>query len=249
MIVATLLVVAISSSPQEISQADLAVRVLDTCDRNPTALNTIRAINQIVALGPEQGKKTLDKYFEDTELNNKGGLYLFVRCMFDVPRKPGFLSMPKLGHFNPMPPSDLRQSPRFPCALAGDIPLWVGIGNGAFAGFPEPISRHYQRLSFDAHLRTKPLTPVDNPWRIVGGTSLPDNVDFGAVRSNMNVDVLALVSTAYRPKGYVFGKHSVYTDTPGGWRLVVSELEKSGIRWDRNRQLYVRADGSVLPSK
>lgn len=222
--------------------------MLDTCDANPTTLNTVRAINQVVSLGPAQAKKTLDDYFENTKLNGKGGLYLFIRCIFDIPKRPGFLSLPTLGHYNPSPPSDLREAPRFPCALVGDIPFWVAGGGGAFAGFPEPQYRHYQRLSQLTRLRTKPLVPVNAPWRLVGGTNLPDNVDFSGTRAKMNQNVLDLVKTAFRPKGYVYGKDSELTDNPRGWRYMVSELEKTKMRWDRAKQMYVRADGSTLPN-
>ena len=233
---------------QEISQADLAVRMLDTCDVKPTTLNTIRAINQVVSLGPAQAKKTLDSFFEDQQNHSHGGLYLFIRCIFVIPRRPGFLSLPKMGKFDPMPPGDLRDSPRFPCMLSGDIPLWMAKGVGQFGGFPEPQWLHYQRLAQIAQLRTRPLVPIDQPWRAVGATLITDDADYSASRASMNAQILDLVSTAYRNKGYVHGKHSQLTETPQGWRLAISEMQKTHMRWDQGKQMYVRGDGSVLPS-
>jgi hypothetical protein len=131
--------------------------------------------------------------------------------------------------------------------LTGDIPFFIASAN--VDGFPEPEARHYIYLSTFATLRTRPLVPINRPWTLVGGTSNADNVNFGAVRAGANADVLNLVSTAYRPTDYIPGKPSQYTDNPASWRQVVGEMERVHMHWDPSREIYVRADGSVLPRR
>jgi hypothetical protein len=233
---------------QEISQAQLAYRTLGTCDSQPySPLLTIRAINQVVSLGPTQAKNVLEGYFKVHPAAYSVGLYPLVCCIFDVPRFRGFLPPPAIKGFDPMPPFDLRKSPRYPFALSGDIPQWVAFGSSS--GFSQSEGDHFMQLEQVAILRTKPLVPVNRPWLAVGGTALPDNVPFGAVRSGMNNDILRLVSTAFRARGYVPGKPFHIIDTPAGWRSIVVQMQRVGMYWDPDRQEYVRADGSVLTGK
>src|SRR6476646_544128 len=98
------LAAALICAHQEITQGQLAWRALDSCDSGPySPLLTIRAINQVVALGPEQASRFLDRYFKHLGENGKGNLYPFIRCIFEVPREPGYLPVPATGGFDPMP--------------------------------------------------------------------------------------------------------------------------------------------------
>jgi hypothetical protein len=243
----TILAACLAINRQEITQQQLTIRALDACDAGPySPLLTIRAINDVVSLNPQQSRRLLDQYFKKLGLNGKGNLYPLIRCIFDIPRQPGYLPLPKLGQWNPMPPASLKTSPRFPIALVGDIPFFISSATGALGGFPEPEAKHYIYLSTMATLRTKRLVPVDRPWALLPRSNLPDNVNFGPDRAGMNHDILSLVSTAYQPKNYVDGKPSRYTDNPAGWRYVVNEMERVHVHWDRSREMYVRADGSTL---
>ncbi len=244
------LAAAIIIAQQELTQGQVTWRTLDACDRGPySPLLTIRAINEVVSLGSKQSGPFLDRYFKHLGLNGHGNLFPFIRCIFLIPRNPGYLPAPKTGAFEPMPPTDMRLAPRFPYALIGDVPIVIASPTGALAGFPEPEAEHYIHLSTMAKLRTTPLVPIDRPWILVGRTTLPDNVNFSYARRGMNADILNLVSTAYRPKPYGTGGYSWYTDTPPGWRAAVAEMERVHMHWDRDRQEYVRGDGSTLPER
>jgi hypothetical protein len=234
---------------QEITQAQLAMRTMATADSSPSSpLLTIRAINEVVALGPKQAKTVMDDYFRGTNSDEKSGLYPFIRCIFDIPKPPGYLPTPALGPLQPFPPGDLRKSPRYPIALVGGIPYWIASG-GAFAGHAESEAIHFRRLEQIAPFRTTPLIPIDKPWRILVEPKIPYDIPYDGRRSALNQDILGLVHSAYRPRGYVDGENSSLTDTPQGWRSVVAEMERTGMRWDRVHQQYVRADGSILPGK
>lgn len=234
--------------PTPIQKALQAVAFCDTTDdRSP--LPTIHAINALVALGPKKALEVLHYYFQTYKGKDivHGGLYPLVRCIFQIPGRLGYLPKPMLGAMEPMNPPDQRLAPRYPYALVGDIPLTIASG-GPFAGVPEPASYHLDRLAQIASIRKTPLVPVDKPWRLVGQRMAVDyEIPFSGIRAGQNADILALVSTAYRPAGYEPYSDSPLTDTPAGWSQVVAELEKANIHWDRDRELYVRADGSVLP--
>ena len=240
------LAAAIIIAQQELTQGQVAWRALDACDRGPySPLLTIRAINEVVSLGPTQARSLLDRYFKNLGTRGKGNLYPFIRCIFEIPRQPGYLPMPRGGRWDPMAPTNQKLAPRFPDALFDDIPVIIGHVVGGQS--PEPEARHYIYLSTFAQLRTRPLVPTNHPWTVAGGTSLPDDVNFDATRSSVNADILNLVSTAYRPKPNGTGGYSWCTDTPPGWRTAVAEMQRVHMHWDRDRQEYVRADGSVLP--
>src|SRR4051812_3403110 len=85
---------------QEITQAQLASRTLGTCDSQPySPLLTIRAINQVISLGPAGAKTVLDDYFTAHRAGYSVGLYPLVRCIFDVPRHLAYLPPPQIRGF------------------------------------------------------------------------------------------------------------------------------------------------------
>jgi hypothetical protein len=240
-----ILAALVLSQGREITQAQVATRALNACDRGPySALLTIRAINAVVDLGPQQSRTFLDRYFKSLGSRGKGNLYPFIRCIFDVQRN-GYLALPRGGKWDPMPPINLRLSPRFPCDLIGDVPLVIA----SVVTQPEAEGRHYIYLSTFGKLRTRPLVPTNRPWLLVGPSRTADNVSFSSTREAINQDILSLVSTAYRPKGYVGGKPSPYTHDPAGWRATCAQMQSVGMYWNPNQQMYVRADGTTLPGR
>jgi len=240
------LALALLTQGRQVDPAQVAMQAIQRCDRDNSgnSLSTIRAINALVALSPNRTRQVLEQYFSKSITTPHYNLYPLVICMFDLPPK-GYLLPPHLGDFQPMAPSNLRLTPRYPVILSGDIPVWIATGS-AGKGTSEPAGMHFQILERSARLRSKPLVPSNRPWRMFGPSPI-GNYPFSVVRRNQNRAVLLLVSTAFRPRIVASDGDSPLADTPDGWAEIVAGLETSKIRWDVHREMYVRQDGTPLP--
>jgi hypothetical protein len=227
----------LGQTPQPGPAVDQTQKTLEECDGKGTILQTIRAVNLLVGLGPQASKQALEAYFQTKTANGKTGLYAVLNCLFEVPNPPGYLPPPRITPKQFVAIPTLKQVPRYPFELAGGVPILVApvsTGNVEW----ETELHYFERLEKVAQQRTTPLVPVDQPWRLLRTGDYAGNFRFDPLQMEANRNILELVSTACQ-SGDGFA-------TPRAWRRTVAQLEGVHMHWDRAQQQYVLPDGSTL---
>ncbi|MEX2244501.1 MAG: hypothetical protein WD716_11720 [Fimbriimonadaceae bacterium] len=182
-------------------------------------------------------------------------LFWLVRAMFEPIGPKGGFRVPHIGAMSPSPPEDLREWPTYPVALIDDVPVLLYKG-ASLAGVPEPFYRYARDESKNWKIKTRKLTPPNDPFPVFlkvlqssywpfKGTKVDDaafHVESYEDSAIPLIEILNLVRTAYRP----VGQRDSYERFPNGlsYQQLHSEFLLSGARWDDQRQLYVRRDGT-----
>ena len=165
-----------------------------------------------------------------------------------------------VGSLEPYEPTNRHLLPRFPISMERDIPLLLVRGY-MLGGRAEPVEEHVEYFRTNGVLRSKPLTPPDDPLSILDGLmnslqtiykDLESNEDYFMKGENSMLmeQLLRLVDSVYRPPtgsdGYrlwdFLGK-----DQAENWKKCVSGVSLLKIRWDPQQNLYVWKDGGRLP--
>jgi hypothetical protein len=146
-------------------------RLLRIVDRVPSydaphdPRRLIEAVNALQALGRERALAVLREYLRvSSPLDDpgRGGSFLVMRTLFDVPAEPGYLPVMMVGSSSPPEPADLRTVPRFPIVIVDDVPLRITTCCvlGGHAQQPEAHLAYYEEAGV---LRAAPLTPPADP--------------------------------------------------------------------------------------
>jgi hypothetical protein len=159
---------------------------------------------------------------------------------------------PYIGAPHPSPPEDRKIAPRFPLALIDDIPI-VLVSGYSLGGQPEPAIAQIAYFAQHCSIRGKPLEPPSDPLAVYAKLmSAPQWAgDFsGWDKDRVRNQLLRLIRTVYRVAPNSEGKREFhYWQTSPTWEQIVADVEKLGIRWDRQRQCYVLKNGKTLPEE
>lgn len=224
-------------------------------DQRNDPLRVIQVVNALQPLGKVGALAVIDEFLRITEGWGDGqdGLFVVVRCLFNVPDPPGYFPMMGVGAPSPEAPKDLRRSPRFPVVLYRDIPF-SGINGYSLGGTPEPLAAHLEPYRAWGTVRAQPLRPPDNPLEVIDGlVSSPEWPDWGEQKawgkSIAREQVLRLVDPVYRVEEVEFDLRltGYYTDQEPQWRNHLRRFVEQKAHWDPVRSTYVRADGTSLP--
>jgi hypothetical protein len=217
-------------------------------------LRVIQVVNALQPLGKTGAFAVIDDYVKAGGRRAHGsaheGLFVVVRCLFDVPEPPGYLPPVGLGASYP-DPGDPRSQPRFPVVLYRDIPF-VGILGYSLFGRAETIGEHLVPYREWGQIRAQPLRPPDNPLEVVDdAVSSPEWPDWGdsdwdraRAMGHAREQVLRLVDPVYP----LPSRHDVRLTYAGGereWEDHRSSFARLNARWDLERNTYVRADSGL----
>jgi hypothetical protein len=125
-------------------------------------LLVIKIVNTLQALGKEKALAAVDEYLRISDQNSYGarlGLFLVLRVLFDVPEDEG--GIPRM-----FEGTQSLLMPRSPILMKRDIPLAMPEGF-MLNGQHQPVEQHVAYYRQHGHLRSKPLTPTDDPLSIL----------------------------------------------------------------------------------
>lgn len=231
-------------------------------------LTLIRAVNGFHAMGKEATLAAMARFArrtQDAGDDKQQSLFLVLRCLFEVPDPPG--SMPPLGVGSSMPPEphDPRLVPRFPLVLIEDIPLNLVDGYLFTGVLPSPLG-HIAYFREHGRLRARPLAPPSRPLDVMARLEASPQwlwerpyrtderrpfVRDGVVRMEarwleegmilLREQLLRLVASVYPVKTDKDGSLLQYRDDADEiWRKAVQEVGRMRLRWDPDRNDYVR---------
>lgn len=223
-------------------------------------LRMIDVVNALQPLGKDKALAAIGEYLRVADYDDPAvhGIYLLLRVLFDVPEDPGFMPEMSLGALYFVEyPANRRAMPRFPIFLQDDVPFLL-TGYGACEGFigaPFHEVEYFRRVG---RVRSRPLTPPDNLVATFEKTTKAmDSILTDEARSKSYMpdvvimdQILLLLDPVYRKK--------VDTEAPRGismieatekWiREILADLSQLDVRWDRERNVYVRGDDSRFGS-
>ncbi len=222
-------------------------------------LRLVQVANALIPFGKEKALAVMREYSR-LDHNPDDWLFWLVRVMFDPIDSSAAFRVPRIGAVIPSPPQDLRQWPTYPLIQIDDIPISLYKG-ASLAGFPEPFEWYVKEESKNWRIKTKKLTPPNDPFpvflKVLQSPQWPfkdSNIDSASTLLASHDDaaiplkeILRLVRTAYRPIVSVEG----YDPYPNGLNYghLHTEFLFTGVRWDEKRQMYVRLDGSFMSDK
>ena len=225
-------------------------------DSSNDPLRVIQVVNALQPLGKWGALAVIDEFLrvEDWSYGDgQDGLFVVVRCLFEIPKQPGYFPPMLVGAPSPEPPKDPRRSPRFPVVLYRDIPF-SRINGYRLGGFPEPLEWHLKPYRESGTIRAHPLHPPDNPLEVidalVASSEWPDwGSDKAWGKSVSREQALRLVDPVYRVEESEFNTRltGYYTDQEPQWRTHLRQFAKVKARWDSVQNTYVRPDGTFLP--
>jgi hypothetical protein len=219
-------------------------------------LRVIQVVNALQPLGKTGALAMIDEYLRASDpIGSDGGregLFVVVRCLFDVPKPPGYLPPMLVGAPRPAGPQAPRRSPRFPVVLYRDIPF-VGISGYMLAGEAEPLESHLRTYCEHGTIRARPLRPPDNPLAVIDGlVATPEWPDWGGEKdwgkAIAREQALRLVDSVYRTDDANMDSALEGRATSGvaRWRADVAKFQSLGAHWDPTHNIYVRVDGTSL---
>jgi hypothetical protein len=237
----------------------------------------IRAVNMLQPLGKERALAAVAEYVrvsnEDTDFHASESLILVLRTLFEVPTVPTtFYENDKpqlpgvmLPHSDRSEPSVAKQLPRLPIMIAGDIPFFLdGRANFASGPGPQPLM-HVDYFRKYGTIRAKPLAPTNKPmaaierliespplWKPQMGT----DHKIGEMERGLYDQALRFLDTVDRREpdedlGYLKycccanAKEEKALEVEN--RKIVDEASKLAVRWDAEKSLYTRLDGTFIP--
>jgi hypothetical protein len=156
-----------------IAAADLAamLKMLEElptycCDYNPRPV--IRAVNALQPLGKERALAVIQEFFRvsNADRDDRGGIFLLLRVLFDVPADPGYAPVMQVGLFSPGPPDDPKITPRFPIAIQDGIPFLL-TGSVTLQGLSEEPEAHLVYYRKHGVIRQDLLKPTSQPLEAI----------------------------------------------------------------------------------
>jgi len=243
-----------------ISEADLsdALRVMASPLPYPAepsfatpSLRLLRMSNCLIRQGRAKALAILGEY--DRALGIfPSDLFSVVRVVFTSKRPGGVFPYPNLGVISPDAPKDLRRWPTYPVVIADDVPVCL-IAGITIGGAALPFRYYLEENKADWVIRGTELCPPSDPFLVfekimrVRRASGPRVYDASGQESSVTetrFSILELVATAYRPRDA--GLES-WSFSAADFSRCHREFLALGCRWDSERQMYVRRDGSILP--
>lgn len=249
--------------PELIAEDELR-RLLPLIDRLPgllggeyNPLRMIQLVNALQPLGKQKALAVIDEYLRVADADDSGvhGVFLLLRVLFDVPEDPGFMPDMCLGSVWFLKPrTNDKAMPRFPIFLQDDIPFLLA-GYGSLDGLILPPLNDVEYFRRVGKIRSRPLTPPDNPVSVVEMvvkstqsifTEKARDAYYDMPRTDVMNQLLWLLDSVYR-------KELNFDEGPNASpkkirdkvvREILADLSKLAIRWDGKRNCYVRTDGS-----
>ena len=208
-------------------------------------LGLIRAVNVLQPLGKKKALAAIAEYLRGSSpLEDPAceGMFLVLRVLFDAP--PDLPLPPMLvGAAVPQAPKDPKDAPRFPIALAGDVPVLLVEGY-ELGGKAQSPRAHLDWFAEHGLLRGAPLRPVDDPLSILG--QLPHDDARQAFFANQ---ILQLLDSVIRVEPDVYGaRFSAGKDVGARLASLCQAVAKLKIHWDAGSGRYLFADGKALPA-
>lgn len=214
----------------------------------------VEAVNALQPLGKEKALAALGEYLRvASHFHDSGreGVFLILRCLFDVPTDPGYMPHMYCGAPSMSPPEDAKQAPRFPIVIHGDVPLLLITGYN-LAGEAEPPERHLEYFRKHGQIRKQPLEPTNDPLAL-----LKEVTEIDWIRKNSRGEydkllvanqILNMIDSVHRMDPERYGmKFWVEEDVEKHWKEIQDKVAKLDIRWSRDKQCYVFKDGTRLP--
>ena len=207
----------------------------------------IEAVNALQPLGKTAALAALKEYLRVTPFrwyaDGPDGVFLVLRCLFDVPENPGVLPTMMVG-VSTEEPADRSLFPRFPIALVGDIPILLAKGYSG-SGTTESPERHLVWFEEHAVFRAAPLRPTSRPLEALEELEKTVSRIPAAERRRPDLayatrQVFGLLSTVYQANPAL---------SPEALRRLGPEIARLDIRWDHRTNRYTFADGTVLPAE
>ncbi len=225
-------------------------------DHRNDPLRVIQVVNGLQPLGKSGGLAVIDEYLRVADQpafgGGRDGLFVVVRCLFEIPRSPGHLPPMVVGLPHPDAPKHLRFSPRFPVVLHRDIPF-SGINGYSLAGVAEMLEWHLEPYRRWGRVRSQPLRPPDNPLEVIESmVASPEWPDWGSEeawgRSIARDQALRLVAPVYPVAEDEWGQRLTgsYENQEPQWRSHLHRFGAIKARWDPVRNTYVRPDGTSV---
>jgi hypothetical protein len=215
-------------------------------------LHLIRAANYLQPLGKAKALAIIGEYARIHDVAvDETWLFLLLRTLFDIPRRPGYMPPMFIGGMSPAPPQDLTRIPRFPIVIVDDIPFSLLWGVTILGREPH-VSPHVEYFEKHGTIRVRKLQPTNDPYpsfkKLLASSEWAHVVqEAGGARWVENysghtlLQVLALARTAYDPpearQPFAYPKTTDYDRHHEAFL-------KTGARWDETLQMYVRSDGS-----
>jgi len=214
----------------------------------------VQAVNALQPLGKEKALAALGEYLRvASRFHDSGreGVFLILRCLFDVPADPGFMPHMYCGAPSMSPPEDPKKAPRFPIVIQGDVPLLLITGYN-LAGHPEQPESHLEYFRKHGQVRKQPLVPTDDPLALLKEVT---DVDWIRKTARGEYDkllvanqLLNMIDSVHRMEPVRHGiKFWVKDDVEKHWKEIQDKVAKLDIRWSRDQQCYVFKDGTRLP--
>ena len=100
--------------------------------------DVLNIVNRLIPLGKDRALRLLADASPQDSLN--GGVFLILKCMFEIPNPPGHMPRMWVGAAS-NEPADLRLCPRYPILLAHAIPFLV-VGGYNLGGHPQDPIDH-----------------------------------------------------------------------------------------------------------
>jgi hypothetical protein len=207
----------------------------------------IQAVNALQPLGKTAALAALKEYLRVTPFrwyaDGPDGVFLVLRCLFDVPENPGVLPAMMVG-VSSEEPADRSLFPRFPMTLVGDIPILLAKGYSG-SGATESPERHLVWFEKHGVFRAAPLRPTSRALEVLDELEKTVNRIPAAERRRPDLayatrQVFGLLSTVYRANPAL---------SPEALRRLGPEIARLDLRWDDRANRYTFADGSVLPAE
>jgi hypothetical protein len=238
---------------------DAALRAMDRkqepgWDASDESAHLIRVANLLIGLGDAKALPVLREYSRVASVfSDDDWLFWVVRVAFELKEGQKGFRPPGLGAMSPAPPVDLSTWPTYPLLIVDDYPLNFYRG-ASLAGRAEPFESYLEDESKNWKLRTKQLTPPDDPF------ALREKVLANPVWEVMHQDgergyaraiglgeickaVVSGLRSCYRPGG---DSSRYYEMTQERYEELHSEFLALNCHWDAKRNCYVRSDGTVL---
>jgi len=213
----------------------------------------VEAVNALQPLGKEKALSAVGEYlrvasgFHDS---GREGVFLILRCLFDVPADPGFMPHMYCGAPLMSPPEDAKKAPRFPIVIQGDVPLLLIRGYN-LGGYPEQPQSHLEYFRKHGQIRKQPLVPTDDPLALLKEVSDIDwirkNSPNGYDKLLVANQLLNMIDSVHRMEPARHGvKFWVDENVERHWKEIQDQVAKLDIRWSRDKQCYLFKDGTRL---
>jgi hypothetical protein len=225
-------------------------------------LTVIRSVNALHPLGKEGALDAIQDFVQRhrSEVEVSHGMFLVLRCLFEIPTPPGYMPRMLFGQPTPDEPQDPTLVPCFPLVLLSDIPLQLVRGWDLF-GAPQDIKSHLSYFRRQGRLRVRPLMPTNRPLDVLSrlekspqwlwgkqyrtsegilwkGASTPAT----AGRAMIRTQLLRLIATVYPTNLDSASLHRLWEPNraEANWQRILTEVSRLDLRWEEARQDFAR---------